>query len=81
MGRLWLKFNRSIPALWREEKVQTLNALQYAKEEALTTLSRERERIMRLSHQEALSELVKRHNLEGRVRAVRAVADNGLMDV
>jgi type II restriction enzyme len=49
-----------------------------SKEEALTFLAQEREKIMRMSHNEALRELIKLHKIESRMKTINAVSDKRL---
>lgn len=56
-------------------------SIQQAAEETLQFLAAERERIMRLSREDAIQEVIRGRNLDNRMRAVRAVADNGLLEL
>ena len=51
------------------------------KEEALAFLAREREKIMRMTHEEALLELVRVHKLESRITMIKSVRDNGILEI
>jgi type II restriction enzyme len=73
--------HRLIQRLWKDEKVASLESIVAAKEEALTALAKERERIMRMSKSEAIKELIKKNNIDGRMRVVTGVCDNGLLDL
>lgn len=73
--------HRRIRSLWRDEKIASLASVVAAKEEALIALSSERERIMLMSKNDAIQELIRKHNINGRIRAVNAVRDNGLLDI
>lgn len=84
----WQTVNRSllndgeeIAGIWREEKMAATESIQQAAEEALQFLAAERERIMRLSREDAIQEVIRGRNLDNRMRAVRAVADNGLLEL
>jgi len=44
-------------------------------------LAQEREKIMRMSHNEALKELIKLHKIESRMKTINAVSDNGLFTI
>lgn len=84
----WLAVSRSMlqshpdaRELWTEEKKKSIEILAAAKNEALTFLAEERERIMRMSHADALNELIRVHNLENRIRTIQAVTDNGLFSL
>lgn len=74
-----LDCDASIASLWRNEKTIALSALQAAKEEALSALAKEREAILRMSHDQALAALLTRGNLQGREAVIRKVGDNGLL--
>lgn len=79
VNRAFLDSDRSISDLWREEKMASLESIQIAREEALRFLASERERIMRLSREDAIREVIKWRKIESRIRAVESVADNGLL--
>ena len=55
-----------------------VQAIRWYKEEALTFLAQEREKIMRMTHKEALKELIKVHKIESRIKIINAISDNGL---
>ena len=87
-GSYWLAVNRtflgagnSINAIWREEKMASVESVRVAQAEALTYLASERERIMKLSRKEAIREVLEWRKLENRVQAVKAVKDSGLMEI
>lgn len=65
--------------LWATEKVANLEAISHAKSEALNYLSLERERIMRMSHEQALQELIKWRKLDARARIINSVGDTGIL--
>jgi type II restriction enzyme len=84
----WLAINKSmleyssvIETLWETEKLVALESVLVAKEEALTFLAQERERIMRMSHEEALSELVRIHNIENRIKIINSVKNNEILEI
>jgi len=67
--------------LWRVEKAATIESLDAAKEEALRYLAAERERIMKLSHDEAIKQLIDVYKLESRARKIARITDSGLLEV
>ena len=67
--------------LWREEKIALLESIEVAKEEALKALAEERARIMRLSRQDAIREVLANRRLDTRTRAVESVSENGILDI
>jgi HindIII restriction endonuclease. len=73
-----LSFSKEIEPLWDIEKGVASESIAIAKEEALTFLAQEREKIMRMSHKEALSELIKVHKIESKIKTINSISDNGL---
>jgi len=73
-----LTFSKKIVPLWNIEKGVATESIAIAKEEALTFLSQEREKIMRMNHKEALKELIKVHKIESRIKTINAISDTGL---
>jgi len=76
-----LSFSKAIEPLWSIEKEVVTESIAISKEEALTFLAQEREKIMRMSHNEALRELIKLHKIESRMKTINAVSDNGLFTI
>ena len=79
LNRCILEFDKAATDAWKTEKIAASDSLLIAKEGALTALAKEREAIMRLSHDEALQRLVLAHRLDSREKIIKAVTDNGLM--
>ncbi len=52
-----------------------------AREAALRFLASERERIMRLSRDEAIQEIIRLRKLARKIQSVRSVVDNGLLEI
>lgn len=78
LNRTILSFSTNMESLWNSEKQIATEAIQVAKEEALAFLAKEREKIMSMSHQEALNELLKVHKIESRMNTIQSVSDNQL---
>lgn len=78
INKTMLNFSKKIESLWNIEKGVANESITIAKEEALTFLAKEREKIMRMSHKEALIELIKVHKIESRIKIINAISDNGL---
>ncbi len=78
INKVILSFSKKIQPLWDIEKGVATESIAIAKEEALTFLAQEREKIMRMSHKEALKELIKVHKIESRIKTINAISDNGL---
>ena len=81
VNRIFLDSNGSVSSIWREEKIATVESMHLARKEALEFLASERERIMRLSREEAIQEVMKWRRIENRIRAVQSVVDNGLLEI
>jgi hypothetical protein len=81
INRTALEFSDTIANLWDIEKRAASESVIIAKEVALTHLAREREKIMGMSHEEAVKELIKAHKLESRIRIIKAVSDNGIFGI
>jgi len=73
-----LSFSKKIQPLWDIEKGVATESIAVAKNEALIFLAQEREKIMRMSHKEALKELIKVHKIESKIKTISAISDNGL---
>lgn len=73
-----LSHSKKIEKLWEIEKGVATESISVAKEEALTFLAIEREKIMRMSHKEALKELIKVHKINSRIKTINSISDNGL---
>jgi hypothetical protein len=58
-----------------------LEAIGIAKEEALNELAKERERIMRMSKEQAVRELILKANITNRENKVRGVVDTGILNL
>ena len=76
-----LSYSKSINELWSDEKLASIESIQIGKQEALEFLSSEREKIMRMSHQEALKALIKSSKIESKIRTINNVSDNGLFGI
>lgn len=81
INRTMLSFSKKIEPLWNTEKEAASQSISIAKEEALTFLAHEREKIMRMSHEEAIESLIKVHKIEHKIKKIKAVSDNGLFTV
>jgi len=73
-----LAYSKKIEPLWSIEKGVATESIAIAKNEALTFLAQEREKIMRMSHKEALKELIKVHKIESRIKTINSISDNQL---
>lgn len=78
INKTMLDFSEKIQPLWNIEKGVATESIAVAKEEALIFLTQEREKIMQMSHTEALKELIKVHKIESRIKTINLISDNGL---
>lgn len=81
INRTMLGFSKKIENLWTIEKEAAIQSIKIAKEEGLTFLAQEREKIMRMNHQEALNELIKVHKIDSKIKTIKAISDNGLFTI
>jgi type II restriction enzyme len=81
INKTMLGFSKKIENLWHIEKSATTESINIAKEEALNFLAQERERIIRMSHQQAIKELIKVYKIEGKIIKIKSISDNGLFSV
>ena len=80
VNRTILDFDVSIGDIWKEEKRASVESIYVSREESLGFLAAERERIMRLSKKEAIKEVLKSSKIENKVKAIKSVVDNGLLE-
>ncbi|MCC6328474.1 MAG: HindIII family type II restriction endonuclease [Acidobacteria bacterium] len=81
VNRAILSFSPKIEALWMIEKQAASESVEVAKAEGLLFLAAERERIMRMTHDEALMALLEVHRIENRIKIIRSVSDSGLFSL
>ncbi|QPQ54476.1 HindIII family type II restriction endonuclease [Allosphingosinicella flava] len=79
INRSMLSRSEALQVLWKEEKSATLEVLYYAKQEGLTALDAERDRIQRMSREAAVQELMRFRKLDSRVKTIEAISDNDLL--
>ena len=79
INRTLLQFSKSISQLWIEEKQAAVDSISAVKEEALLYVATERERIMRLTRDEAIQQLLDTSKLASKSRIIASVTDNGLL--
>jgi type II restriction enzyme len=76
-----LSFSEKIETLWNNEKEAATESIYIAKDEALTFLAQEREKIMRMTHQEALNELIRVNKIDSKIKTINNISDNGLFSI
>lgn len=70
-----------IHTLWDNEKRASLESIKISKEEGLIFWASERERIMRMDLNEAISELIKINKLESKIKTIESITDNGIFEI
>ena len=83
----WTAINRtlvnslgSVDGLWKTEKIASEEALAFAKAESVRDLILARDRLLGLTHQEALNELVKRSGFNTRIQYVEHIQHGQLLE-
>lgn len=79
INKTMLGFSEKIGGLWMNEKKAAVESIAVAKEEALKFLGYEREKIMRMSHEDAIRELIQVHRIDSRIGVIKSVSDNGVL--
>lgn len=74
-----LSFDSKIEEFWVTEKIAARESIVIAKEQALTYLHNEQDKIMKLSHDEALKALIKVHKLDSKIEVIKGVSDNEIL--
>lgn len=81
INKTLLEFSSSIEELWKKEKQASLESIEIAKLEDLTFLAKQRENIMRMSHEEAIKELIKVNKIDSKIKIINSIKDNGLFAI
>lgn len=81
VNRAFLDSDGNLADLWQEEKLATTESICVSQKEALEFLAIERERVMKLSREQAITEVLKWRKLESRIQTVKSVFDNGLLGI
>lgn len=68
-------------ALWTEEKKASLEGLTVVKEEALQYLRQERDRLLGLTHKQALAELIRSAGLDSRIAQIERLQHGNLLGI
>lgn len=81
VNNVMLNETNEMKELWKLEKEISVQSLKIAKEIDLEYLASERERFMRMSHQDAIKELIKISKIESKIGTISSVKDNGLFNI
>jgi type II restriction enzyme len=82
----WAKVNAAmqpntdpVAALWKDERAATGEAIAASRAEAVALLQDERAAIERLTHEQAITALLRSHNIDGRAAQASGIADNNIL--
>lgn len=81
INRTMLEYSKDIEKLWAVEKQAAMESVEIAKLEDLTFLAQQREIIMRMTHDQALTELIKVYKIDSKIKAINAVKDSGIFTI
>ena len=76
-----IDFDERLGDIWKEEKQALIESIHISRKEALSFYSMERERIMRLSREDAIKEVLKASRIKNKIRTIKAVSDNGIFAI
>ena len=80
LNQRMLDFDKIIRDFWLEKKLATLESIQISRNEALSFLATERERIFGLSKDEAIREVLKASKIDNKIKKIKSVSNNGLLE-
>jgi len=78
LNKTILNQSKIIMDIWQSEKLVATESIEISKKEALKFLASKREKIMRMSHDEALKELIKASKIDSKIKVINKISDNGL---
>jgi type II restriction enzyme len=81
INRTMLDFDPRLGDTWKTEKNAADESVQIVRDEAVRFLAAERERIMKLSKEEAIQEVLRSSKTDNKIRAIRSVGDNRLLAI
>ncbi len=81
INKIMLEHSEGMSELWKIEKEISNESLIISKEIDLEFLASERERFARMSHEEAIIELIKISKIESKINIISSICDNGLFNI
>ena len=75
------EYDPTISDIWREEVIASAESVEISRKEALSYFNSEEGRFMRLSKEDAIAEILKSSNLDGKRKTAQGVKDNRLLSV
>jgi len=79
INKTMLDFDKKINELWTDEKQATDEGIEESKKIALCFLSNERKKILKMTKEEAISELMKINKISSREEQIKRVINNNLL--
>lgn len=76
-----LDFDENIRKIWQDEKKASVESISISRDKDLVFLASERERIMKLTKEQAINEILIASKLDKKIRAICSVADNGILGI
>jgi len=80
VNRVMIGYGEGLRELWEEEKVASTESVFVSRQEGLSYLASQREKIMKMSKEEAIKAVLKSHKIDGKISAIQKVKDKGLME-
>lgn len=81
VNRLFISYDSVIRNMWNDEKRASIESIALAKQEALLFFASERTRLMQLSREDAIKEVLKLSKINSKIQVINSVSDNGLLNV
>jgi len=81
VNKTMLDFDTQIDEFWKTEKVAAVESIEVAKEQALSYIAKEQEKIMRMSHEEAINRLLKAHKFDSKIDVIKGVISNDILEI
>ena len=76
-----LAYDKHIEIFWKTEKIAAIESIEIAKEQALDYLKTEQDKIMKLTHKQALIELIKVYKLDSKIEVINSVTENDILEM
>ena len=81
VNKTMLDFDSKIGEFWKTEKLASIESIIVAKEQALTYLAKEQEKIIRMSHEQAINELLKARKFDSKINVIKGVISNDILEI
>lgn len=81
VNKSMLNFDSQIDEFWKTEKLAAIESIKVAKEQALSYIAKEQEKIMRMTHEQAINELLKANKFESKIDVIKGVESNDILEI